>query len=149
MNSSINTNPTSIYDTVKQSIKTNVYIILLIFLVLVGLITTMYLVFNKSETVKINFTNRASNTGFAILFVILLCIFIGYLFFGMFEGKYSELMNIEFISQFSSVIYVIIYTIFIIVFFRIINSDIEFRPDKSSIVIYGTIFICDLTSSLL
>jgi hypothetical protein len=131
MNSSINTNPTSIYNTVKQSVISNIYIILLILLVLVGLITTIYLVFNKSSSAKINYTSRASNTGFAILFVILLCLFIGYLFFGMFEGKYSELMNIEFISQFSSVIYVIMYTIFLIVFFRIINSDIEFRPDNN------------------
>jgi hypothetical protein len=132
MNSSINTNPTSIYNTVKQSVTSNIYIFLLILLVLVGLITTMYLIFNKSSSTKINYTNRASNSGFAILFVILLCLFIGYLFFGMFKGKYSELMNIEFISQFSSVISVILYTIFIIVFFRIIKSDIEFRPDNWS-----------------
>lgn len=131
MSSSINQNPTSTYDTVKQSVKSNIYIILLILLVLVGLITTMYLVFNKSTSTKINYINRASNSGFAILFVILLCIFIGYLFFGMFAGKYSELMNIDFISQFSNVISVIIYTIFLIVFFRIINSDINFRPDNN------------------
>jgi hypothetical protein len=132
MNSSINPNPTSIYNRVKQSITSNIYIILLILLVLVGLITTIYLVFNKSSIPKINYTSRASNTGFAILFVILLCLFIGYLFFGMFKGKYSEIMNLEFISQFSNVIYVIIYTIFLIVFFRIIKSDIEFRPDNWS-----------------
>jgi hypothetical protein len=90
----------------------------------------MYLVFNKSSSKKINYISRASNSGFAILFVILLCLFIGYLFFGMFAGKYSELMNVDFISQFSNVIYVILYTIFLIVFFRIINSDIEFRPDN-------------------
>jgi len=113
-------------------VSSNILIILSILLVLVGLITTLYLVFNKSSTVsKINYMSRASNTGFAILFVILLCLFIGWLFFGMFQGKYSELMNIEFITQFSSVIYVIVYTIFIIVFFRIINSDINFRPDNN------------------
>jgi hypothetical protein len=131
MNSSINQNPTSIYNTVKQSVTSNIFIILFIFLVLVGLVTTMYLVFNQSTTKKINYTSRASNSGFAVLFVILLCIFIGYLFYGMFAGKYSELMNIDFISQFSNVFYVIIYTIFLIVFFRIINSDINFRPDNN------------------
>jgi TRAP-type mannitol/chloroaromatic compound transport system permease small subunit len=129
MNSSSNTtNPI----TTNQSNTTNIIIgVIGVIIFLITFFLTFYYIFPSSSTTKINYTNRASNTGFAILFVILLFIFIGGLFFGMFRGKYSEIMNIYFISQFSNVIYVIIYTIFLVIFFRIINSDIQHRPDNN------------------
>lgn len=101
-----------------------------IIIFLITLFLSFYYIF-KTPSKKVNYTNRASNTGFAILFVVLIGIFIGGLFFGMFKGKYSELLTVGFLSQFTNVGYVVLYTIFLIIFFRIINSDIENRPNNN------------------
>jgi hypothetical protein len=128
MNSITNQNPIT-----NQNLITNTNIlgsIIGIIIFLITLFLSFYYIF-KTPSKKVNYTSRASNTGFAILFVVLIGIFIGGLFFGMFKGKYSELLNVGFLSQFTNVGYVVLYTIFLIIFFRIINSDIENRPNNN------------------
>jgi hypothetical protein len=100
-----------------------------IIILLVPLSLLFYYLFFKPKQGEYETIRRASSPVWWFIFFFV--IFIGFICYKIFGGNFTEIMSSAFISQFSGVFYLILYTIFLIVFFNIINRDIELNPSNS------------------